>query len=73
MNAPRAFSVAKKQQNIKLSGLGIRLLTRMAERHRDTPLSEKKSPIVDRLILQEAKAIRAQDAGIDSILSEAGL
>lgn len=63
----------KRQQNIKLSGLGIRLLARMAARHHDTPLAEKKGPLVDRLILQEAKAIRAKDADIDAILSEAGL
>lgn len=65
--------VTKKAVCVKLSFLGIKLLDRMAERHAGTPLAEDKGPIVDRLILAEALAIRSQDPRIEAILSECGL
>jgi len=65
--------VTKKPVGLKLSFLGVRLLDRMAERNPGTPLKENKGPIVDRLLLQEALVIRAQDQGVEAILSEAGL
>lgn len=74
LEAPRKFSpVPKKAVNHKLSALGIRLLSRMSERNQGTPLAEKRGPILDRLILQEARAVRKHDAEIDAILSEVGL
>lgn len=68
---PRA--VTKHPVGLKLSFLGVKLLDRMALRHEGTPLQENKGPIVDRLLLAEAQAIRSQDPQIEAILSEAGL
>ena len=65
--------VTKVPVGLKLSFLGQKLLDRMAQRHSGTPLQECKGPLVDRLILAEARAIRSQDPQIDAILSEAGL
>lgn len=65
--------VTKDPVGLKLSFLGVKLLDRMARRHAGTPLQEKKGPLVDRLILQEARAIRGQDPEVEAILSEAGL
>lgn len=65
--------VTKHPVGLKLSFLGVRLLSCMVSRHKGTPLAEKKGPLVDRLILQEARAIRGQDPKIEALLSEAGL
>lgn len=65
--------VTKKGVGVKLSHLGVRLLAALSARHQGTPLEEKKGPLVDRLILQEARSIRGQDQAVESILSEAGL
>lgn len=65
--------VTKVPVGLKLSFLGQKLLDRMAQRHSGTPLKEYKGPLVDRLILAEARAIRSQDPQIEAILSEAGL
>lgn len=65
--------VTKDAVGLKLSFLGVKLLERLSQRHAGTPLQEKKGPLVDRLILQEAQAIRGRDPEVEAILSEAGL
>ena len=69
----RPRPVTKHPVGFKLSGLGVRLLDQMSKRHKGTPVEEKKGPLVDRLILQEARAIRGQDPAVEAMLSEAGL
>ena len=65
--------ITKHPVGMKLSVLGVRLLSRMTARNVGTPLNEKKGPLVDRLIQQKARTLRGQDAQIETILSEAGL
>lgn len=63
----------KKPVGLKISFLGVKLLTQLSERNAGTPMQEDKGPLVDRLIFREALSLRNQDAVLESILSEAGL
>lgn len=65
--------ITKHPVGLKLSALGVKLLDRLSERHKGTPLHEHRGPLVDRLLLQEARAVRSQDPAVEAILSEAGL
>lgn len=65
--------ITKRPVGLKLSALGVKLLDRLSERHRGTPLHEHRGPLVDRLLLHEARAVRGQDVEVERILSEAGL
>lgn len=65
--------ITKHPVGLKLSTLGVKLLDRLSERHKGTPLHEHRGPLVDRLLLQEARAVRTQDPAVEAILSEAGL
>ena len=65
--------ITKLPVGLKLSALGVKLLDRLSERHRGTPLHEHRGPLVDRLLLHEARAVRGQDVEVERILSEAGL
>ena len=65
--------ITKRPVGLKLSALGVKLLARLSARHQGTPLHEHRGPLVDRLLLQEARAVRSQDQGVEAILSEAGL
>lgn len=65
--------ITKHPVGLKLSTLGVSLLGRFFDRHKGTPLHEHRGPLVDRLLLQEARRVRAEDPEIERILSEAGL